>query len=128
MFYNRGVLTTLADLVRYIAPVDKPSDWDNHESAESSSERSASTVYLHFHCSSPPPFLGSTPVTIAAITLFDKVIKRHLVNNIQLIPLIRTCPVHESIGVRLLNPWLPSGVIKTLRWRLEKRCFCVRVI
>lgn len=30
--YDRGVLTSLADLVRYITPIDKPSDWDIDES------------------------------------------------------------------------------------------------
>lgn len=40
-------------------------------------------------------------MTIAAIALFDRVIKRDLADNIQLIPLFRACLAHKSVGVRV---------------------------
>lgn len=40
-------------------------------------------------------------MAIASIALFDKVIKRDLADNIQLIPLVRTCLTHKCVGVRV---------------------------
>lgn len=40
-------------------------------------------------------------MTIASIALFDRVVKRDLADNIQLIPLVRTCLAHKSVGVRV---------------------------
>lgn len=40
-------------------------------------------------------------MTIASIALFDRVIKRDLADNIQLIPLFRACLAHKSVGVRV---------------------------
>ena len=40
-------------------------------------------------------------MTIASIALFDRVIKRDIADNIQLIPLIRACLSHKNVGVRV---------------------------
>ena len=40
-------------------------------------------------------------MTIASIALFDRVIKRDLADNAQLIPLFRACLAHKSVGVRV---------------------------
>lgn len=40
-------------------------------------------------------------MAIASVSLFDKVIKRDLADNIQLIPLLRACLAHKSVGVRV---------------------------
>ncbi|KAI9574096.1 ARM repeat-containing protein [Boletus coccyginus] len=81
--YDRGVLANVAALVKSITPLDKPSDWDIDESESRVILREAALM------------------TIAAIALFDRVIKRDLADNIQLIPLFRACLAHKSIGVRV---------------------------
>ncbi|KAH0826931.1 ARM repeat-containing protein [Lanmaoa asiatica] len=79
--YDRGILASVAALVKSITPLDNPSDWDIDESESRVILREAALM------------------AIASIALFDKVIKRDLADNIQLIPLIRACLAHKSVGV-----------------------------
>ncbi|KAG9308403.1 armadillo-type protein [Chiua virens] len=81
--YDRGVLANVATLVKSITPTGEPSDWDIDESESNVILREAALM------------------TIASIALFDRVIKRDLADNIQLIPLIRACLSHKSVGVRV---------------------------
>ncbi|KAN0076756.1 Armadillo-type fold [Tylopilus felleus] len=81
--YDRGLLANLAALVKSITPLDMPSDWDIDESESRVILREAALM------------------TIASIALFDRVIKRDLADNIQLIPLLRACLTHKSVGVRV---------------------------
>ncbi|KAH0826946.1 armadillo-type protein [Lanmaoa asiatica] len=81
--YDRGILASVAALVKSITPLDDPSDWDIDESESRVILREAALM------------------AIASIALFDKVIKRDLADNIQLIPLIRGCLAHKSVGVRV---------------------------
>ncbi|KAF9220191.1 ARM repeat-containing protein [Gyrodon lividus] len=81
--YDRGVLANLASLVKSITPLEKPSDWDIDESESRVALREAALM------------------TIASISLFDKVIKRDVADNLQLIPLIQRCLTHKSVGVRV---------------------------
>ncbi|KAG8217986.1 ARM repeat-containing protein [Butyriboletus roseoflavus] len=81
--YERGALANLAALVKSITPLDNPSDWDIDESESRVILREAALM------------------TIASIALFDKVIKRDLADNIQLIPLVRACLAHKGVGVRV---------------------------
>ncbi|KAF8447260.1 armadillo-type protein [Boletus edulis BED1] len=81
--YDRGVLANVTSLVKSITPLDKPSDWDIDESESRVILREAALM------------------TIASIALFDRVIKRDLADNIQLIPLLRACLAQKSVGVRV---------------------------
>ncbi|KAF8548583.1 ARM repeat-containing protein [Imleria badia] len=81
--YDRGLLANVAALVKSITPLDKPSDWDIDESESRVILREAALM------------------AIASIALFDRVIKRDVADNIQLIPLFRECLGHKSVGVRV---------------------------
>ena len=102
--YDRGVLANVAALVKSITPLDKASDWDIDES-----ESRVILREVRAYPSSPLPSLISALlivaqaalITIASIALFDRVVKRDVADNIQLIPLVRTCLTHKSVGVRV---------------------------
>ncbi|KIJ59697.1 hypothetical protein HYDPIDRAFT_162060 [Hydnomerulius pinastri MD-312] len=81
--HERGVLANLASLVKSITPLEKPSDWDTDEAESRIALREAALM------------------TIASISLFDKVIKREVADNLQLIPVIQSCLSHKSVGTRV---------------------------
>ncbi|KIK78727.1 hypothetical protein PAXRUDRAFT_36581 [Paxillus rubicundulus Ve08.2h10] len=81
--YDRGVLPNLASLVKSITPLEEPSDWDIDEPESRVALREAALM------------------AIASISLFDRVIKRDVADNLGLVPLIRGSLTHKNVGVRV---------------------------
>ncbi|KAG6334987.1 hypothetical protein ID866_4101 [Astraeus odoratus] len=79
---ERGVLASLASLVKSITPLDNASDWEIDEPEY--------TVLLR----------EAALKAIAAISLFDKPIKREVADTHGLIPVIQACLTQKSVGVR----------------------------
>ncbi|KAH7889193.1 ARM repeat-containing protein [Phlebopus sp. FC_14] len=80
--FDRGVLANLASLVKSITPLEKLPEWDVDEPE--------STVMLR----------EAALTAIASISLFDRVIKREVADNLQLTPVLQACLSQKSIGVR----------------------------
>ncbi|KAL4068184.1 ARM repeat-containing protein [Scleroderma citrinum] len=80
--HERGVLANLASLVKSITPLDNTDEWEMDEPESRVSLREASLK------------------AIAAISLFDKPIKREVADTFDLVPVIQACLKQKSVGVR----------------------------
>ncbi|KAI6124717.1 ARM repeat-containing protein [Pisolithus croceorrhizus] len=79
---DHGVLTNLASLVKSITPLENSCDWEIDEPECRVSLREAALK------------------AIAAISLFDKVIKREVADTYDLMPIIQACLTQKNVGVR----------------------------
>lgn len=79
---EHGILNSLACLVKSITPIDNNSDWEMDEPENRISLRETALK------------------AIAAISLFDKLIKRDVADTLGLIPVIQACLTQKSVGVR----------------------------
>ncbi|KAI5985363.1 ARM repeat-containing protein [Pisolithus albus] len=79
---DHGVLASLASLVKSLTPLENTCDWEIDEPEYRVSLREA------------------TLKAIAAISLFDKVIKREVADTYDLMPIIQACLTQKNVGVR----------------------------
>lgn len=79
---DHGVLANLASLVKSITPLENTCDWEIDEPEYRVGLREA------------------TLKAIAAISLFDKVIKREVADTYNLMPIIQACLTQKNVGVR----------------------------
>ncbi|KAI5990570.1 ARM repeat-containing protein [Pisolithus orientalis] len=79
---DQGVLASLASLVKSITPIENSDGWEIDEPDSRVSLREAALK------------------AIAAISLFDKVIKREVADTYDLIPIIQACLTDKNVGVR----------------------------
>ncbi|KAI6043328.1 ARM repeat-containing protein [Pisolithus marmoratus] len=79
---DRGVLGNLASLVKSITPLENNCNWEIDEPESRVSLREAALK------------------AIAAISLFDRVIKREVADTYDLMPIIQSCLTQKNVGVR----------------------------
>lgn len=79
---ERGILASLVSLIQTITPLDNTDEWEMDEPESRVSLREASLK------------------AIAAISLFDKPIKRDIADTFDLVPVIQACLKQKSVGVR----------------------------